>query len=46
MLIDSLLVFRSMSLDSGGENGELEGDSVPNGIDESGLLVEEREGSL
>ncbi len=26
----------SMGLDSGGENGELEGDSVPSGRDESG----------
>ena len=33
-------------LDSGGENGELEGDSVLIGSDESGLLVEDREGSL
>jgi len=36
----------SMRLDTDGENGELEGDSVLIGWDEPGLLVEDREGSL
>ena len=36
----------SVRLDTDGESGELEGDSVLIGWDETGLLVEDSEGSL